>query len=122
MTRTQKTLRALEIAGALLPVAALALMAAEPAFAQMSGTSVTGKDILTRSCNVVDTISKWLMRITWILGAVGLVLIAISAFLGRFKFAHLFALGGGLFIVGGASMLIRFAAQADNMQEGCTGF
>ncbi len=31
----------------------------------------------------------------YVLGAIGLVIIAVSAFLGRFKFGHLIALGGG---------------------------
>lgn len=49
----------------------------------------------------------------YVLGAIGLVLIAISAFLGRFKFAHLIALGGGLFIVAAADMLIGFITAGD---------
>lgn len=85
----------------------LALVALSPDGA-LAGFGTTGADITTESCNLLLTIKDWLFRVVYILGAIGLVIIAVSAFLGRFKFAHLIALGGGLFIVAAADLLINF--------------
>lgn len=87
----------------IMPAALLLLVAmAEPALAQ------TNTEVLTRSCNILNQIKRWIFTVVYVLGAIGLVLIAISAFLGRFKFSHLISLGGGLFIVASADLLITF--------------
>jgi len=85
-----------------LAVAGIAAAAPQMALAQSN-------QILNDSCDTLMTIKTWLFMVAYILGAIGLVIIAVSAFLGRFKFSHLIALGGGLFIVAGADLLIRFA-------------
>lgn len=91
----------------------------EPALAASSGTwGTTGNEVLTQSCGFLDSIKSWIFGVTYVLGAIGLVLIAVSAFLGRFKFAHLIALGGGLFVVAAADMLITFVTAGNN--EDCT--
>jgi len=76
--------------------------------------AVTDREILDNSCDFVETIRSWIFGITYVLGAIGLVLVAISAFLGRFKFSHLIALGGGLFVVAMADLLIRFVTSGQN--------
>ena len=68
-------------------------------------------EIFKKSCNMLMTIKKWMFTAVYILGAIGLVLIAISAFVGRFKFAHLISLGGGLFVVAMADLLIDFLTE-----------
>jgi type IV secretory pathway VirB2 component (pilin) len=98
---------------------ALAVMQIAPAIAiiatsmilpdRASAAEVTSNDqILKDSCTTLGTIQKWIFGVAYVLGAIGLVVVAISAFLGRFKFAHLIALGGGLFIVAMADGLIKF--------------
>lgn len=85
----------------------LGLICADPALANPDfGT--TSDEILGESCDLLFVIKDWLFNIIYILGAIGLVVIAVSAFLGRFKFSHLIALGGGLFIVAAADLLIGF--------------
>lgn len=84
-----------------------------------TGAMASNNEILNESCNTLTTIKTWLFNVAYILGAIGLVVIAVSAFLGRFKFAHLIALGGGLFIVAAADMLIRFATNGDGSTS-CT--
>ena len=79
-----------------------------PTLVFASGFGTTSTEVLNESCNLIDTIKRWLFGVVYVLGAIGLVLIAISAFLGRFKFAHLIALDGGLFIVAAADLLIDF--------------
>ena len=69
------------------------------------------EEIFEKSCNMLLTIKKWMFTAVYILGAIGLVLIAVSAFVGRFKFAHLISLGGGLFVVAMADLLIDFLTE-----------
>lgn len=76
--------------------------------------------VLTDSCTMLMTIKDWLFRVVYVLGAIGLVIIAVSAFLGRFKFAHLIALGGGLFIVAMADLLITFISDGDSDGASCS--
>ena len=84
----------------------LGLVWSDPAIA--SGWGTTGDQILGESCGLLFSLKNWLFNIVYILGAIGLVIIAVSAFIGRFKFSHLIALGGGLFIVAAADLLIDF--------------
>jgi hypothetical protein len=74
------------------------------------GGGTNNNAILNDSCDTVSTIKTWIFMVAYILAAIGLVVVAISAFLGRFKFSHLISLGGGLFIVAGADALIAFAS------------
>lgn len=105
MTRT--IANRLGAAARLIPAIALGgMLLADPVLA--SGFGNTNTEITTESCNLLFTIKDWLFNVVYILGAIGLVIIAVSAFLGRFKFSHLIALGGGLFIVAAADLLIGF--------------
>lgn len=71
-------------------------------------------EIFTKSCTMLWSLKKWLFGIVYVLGAIGMVIIAVSAFLGRFKFAHLISLGGGLFLVAVSDLLITWLASAGN--------
>ena len=99
----------------MLPFAAIALTAALPTVAAASGNN----QILETSCTFLEQIRGWIFSVAYVLGAIGLVIIAVSAFLGRFKFSHLIALGGGLFIVATADMLIRFITEGDSEGTDC---
>ena len=94
----------------LIAVIAAAIIQTNPALAS--------NEIITTSCSMLTRIKDWLFGAVYILGAMGLVLIAISAFLGRFKFAHLISLGGGLFVVAMSDALISFVTDAG--QEDCS--
>ena len=85
--------------------AAAAVIALSPALASVA---YANDEIFQRSCGLLESIQTWIFGVAYVLGAIGLVLVAVSAFLGRFKFSHLIALGGGLFIVAAADMLLRF--------------
>jgi hypothetical protein len=74
--------------------------------------------ILERSCTLLELIQGWIFGVAYVLGAIGLVLVAVSAFLGRFKFSHLIALGGGLFIVATADLLLKFVTNNGADAEG----
>jgi len=120
---TTKTNRIVALSRALPALLLGGIVFASPdlAIAQSFGSS--SNDILNESCGLLDSIKDWLFGVVYVLGAIGLVLIAVSAFLGRFKFAHLIALGGGLFIVAAADLLIDFitAGTAGNCTSGGTG-
>lgn len=90
-----------------------------PDIAAASGFGTTGNNVLGESCGLITSIKTWLFSVVYVLGAIGLVLIAVSAFLGRFKFSHLIALGGGLFIVAAADLLIDFVTASSD--TACTG-
>ena len=107
MTKTTSRIKALS---RVIPALALGgLLAASPELAlAQSGFGTTSNNVLNESCGLLTSIKSWLFGVVYVLGAIGLVLIAVSAFLGRFKFSHLIALGGGLFIVAAADLLIDF--------------
>ena len=103
----------------ILPALALGgILAANPDIVAASGFGTSNTQIINESCGLIDSIKDWLFGVVYVLGAIGLVLIAISAFLGRFKFAHLIALGGGLFIVAAADLLIGFVTAGTNSNCG----
>lgn len=77
-------------------------------------------EILETSCGYLEQIQTWLFGAAYVLGAIGLVIIAVSAFLGRFKFSHLIALGGGLFIVAMADLLLGFITSGDGSVDSCS--
>jgi hypothetical protein len=77
-------------------------------------------EIFTKSCSMLWSLKKWLFGIVYVLGAIGMVIIAVSAFLGKFKFAHLISLGGGLFLVAISDLLISWLVSAgDDGRDGC---
>lgn len=87
---------------ALFVVGAAAVM---PLMAHAAGSD----EILTTSCSTLQKVRRWAFNIAYILGAIGLVVVAISAFFSRFKVMNLVAIGGGLFIVAMADLVINFA-------------
>lgn len=98
----------------LIPIlAGVAIFVAVPSFA---GTD----EIFKTSCGYLNQIRKWIFGAAYVLGAIGLVIIAVAAFLGRFKFGHLIALGGGLFIVAMADLLLKFVTGGKGGLESCT--
>ncbi|WP_099828256.1 TrbC/VirB2 family protein [Oceaniglobus indicus] len=81
----------------------------------------TRLEIFETSCGYLTQIQTWLFGAAYVMGAIGLVIIAVSAFLGRFKFSHLIALGGGLFIVAMADALLSFITNDQGDTTSCTG-
>lgn len=106
--------------GYLPAIVLLGLIASSPDLANAAPNFGGNTDILKGSCSLLMTIKRWLFTVVYVLGAIGLVLIAISAFLGRFKFAHLFALGGGLFIVAAANLIISFVTGGTANANNCS--
>ena len=101
----------------LFQIVAVVTIASLPSLAMAS----TSTDIFATSCGYLTQIQKWLFGAAYVMGAIGLVIIAVSAFLGRFKFSHLIALGGGLFIVAMADALLSFITSDKGDTASCTG-
>jgi hypothetical protein len=119
---TNKATRLMALSRIIPAVLLGGIMVASPDLASANpptGFGTTNNTILNESCTLLQSIKGWLFGIVYVLGAIGLVLIAVSAFLGRFKFAHLIALGGGLFIVAAADLLIGFVT-AGSTSASCT--
>lgn len=100
---------------------AIARLGAAVAVTALGATpALADSDIFDSSCTMLMRIKTFLFSAVYILGAIGLVLIAVSAFLGRFKFSHLISLGGGLFIVAMADALITWLTSEGNDAESCS--
>lgn len=102
-----------------LPWLAVGITLAVPSLA-LAATGTSQNQILTTSCGYLGQMRAWFFGAAYVIGAMGLVVMAISAFLGRFKFSHLIALGGGLFVIGMGDLLIRFATDSTNSGMSCT--
>ncbi len=118
MTKTKSRIMALSRVVPALILGGILLASPELALADGSSFGTGNNNVLRESCGLLTSIKDWLFGVVYVLGAIGLVLIAVSAFLGRFKFSHLIALGGGLFIVAAADMLIDFVTGGGD--QSCT--
>lgn len=79
------------------------------------GTALAAGDILGDAVDKVNKVWESLRQVIYILGGIGLVVMAIFAFFGRFKWGHFLALCGGLFLVAGADALISFLGGSSNL-------
>ena len=93
-----------------MAVTVAAAVVAGPALGEFGPGSID--NITVESTGFLCKIKTWLFNIVYVLGAIGLVIIAVTAFLGKFKWAHLISLGGGLFVVATADLILRFMAGA----------
>ncbi len=82
-------------------VAAFVLFAPDTAWA-------ADEQILSDAVEKIKAVWTNLRQVIYIIGGIGLVVMAIFAFFGRFKWGHFLALAGGLFLVASADALIRF--------------
>ncbi|MGN0919234.1 MAG: TrbC/VirB2 family protein [Alphaproteobacteria bacterium] len=88
------------------------------AFAMMAGVLLFGFDALAQNnnafshaANLLQTTFKNVRMIVYIVGAFGLIAIAIGGILGKIAFSKLAYLAIGLAIVAGADAIVRYAIQ-----------
>mgnify|MGYP006278769443 CR=1 FL=1 len=103
-----RTLAAATKLGAM--VLALLFMGVGDVMAEDFDTDIGGGDgqIFDVTCGFLQTIQSNLFTIIYVLGAIGLVIIAATAFMGNFRWQNLIALGGGLFVVAIADLIVEF--------------
>lgn len=73
-----------------------------------AGAGAGGAQILSQATSAVTQVYQAAVSVVYILGAIGLMVMAVFAFLGRFKWVHFLSLCGGLFLVAGTNALIQF--------------
>lgn len=93
MTQTQSSRLALT-----LFIAFALVLIAGPSHAQF----------LEEACGRLYEVYEAARNGVYIVGGIGLIVLAIFAFFGRFKWTHLFALAGGIFLVAITDQLIMW--------------
>lgn len=106
--------RMLQLALASLMVLAAIVLVLFPdlAFAATGDGKFGGETrVLTKSCSFLQTVKSFFFATLYILGAIGLGVIAVKAYMGQFSFKSLFALGGGVFLVAVSDITIGFLTE-----------
>ena len=98
--------RLLTCGAAATAVAATALFSPDTALADSASDANTR--FLTDAETKIQTIYDAVRKVLYYVGGLGLIVLAIFAFFGKFKWTHFFALAGGLFLIGIADQLIRW--------------
>jgi len=99
-------------------VAAGAFVAAMVLHANLALANFENEQFLNRSTNLVNAIYETATTIIYTVGGIGVMVLAVMAFFGKFKWTHLLALAGGLFLVGATDLLIQFLTGEDNAGAG----
>lgn len=63
---------------------------------------------LSSAASVVTSVYQTAISVVYFIGGIGIIVMALFAFLGRFKWVHFFAICGGLFLVAATNTLIQF--------------
>lgn len=92
---------ALSVLIATLVVACVIAVAADPAYADFLGTAESK----------IQQLYESMKRVVFIVGAIGIIVLAVFAFFGRFKWTTFFMIAGGIFLVGITSQLIAWLTQ-----------
>lgn len=95
-----RSINAWHLTLAVLAVAAVLLVSQHDAMAAAA--------FLTKACQKVDEVWKWGQRGIYIIGGIGVLVCAIFAFIGRFRWSLLFAIAGGVFLVATATQLFSW--------------
>lgn len=78
-----------------------------PIVAHASGAG-GGSAFLDSGAAVVVDVYNTAISVVYFIGGIGIIVMALFAFLGRFKWVHFFAICGGLFLVAATNTLIQF--------------
>jgi hypothetical protein len=68
----------------------------------------TGGDLFGRASGLINRAYSFGVSVIYVVGGIGLLVMAVFAFVGRFKWGHFFALAGGLFLVAATDLLINY--------------
>jgi len=109
---------------AALALAILMTVAAVPeALAGFGGFGGGGGGALFgRAGGIINEAYRFGVNIIYVVGGIGLLVMAVFAFVGRFKWGHFFALAGGLFLVAATDLLIQYLTGGSVAGTGATGF
>lgn len=107
---------------AALALAILMTFAAVPDALAGFGGGGGGGALFGRASSVVNEAYRFGINIIYVVGGIGLLVMAVFAFVGRFKWGHFFALAGGLFLVAATDLLIQYLTGGSVAGTGATGF
>ena len=105
----------------LVKYAAFALVAGVLLFG-LDALAAGGNGIFNHAGNLLSTTFKNVRMIVYILGAFGLIGIAVAAILGKMQFKWLAYLAIGLAIVAAADGIVRYAIQNNAASEADIGY
>jgi hypothetical protein len=94
-----------------LLTAALVVM---PAAAQAS-------DFLATVCGFLVEVRQWLTRMVYVMGAIGMVFIAVKAYAGSFVWSDFLSIGGALFLVSFTWPVMQFLTSGNMQWDYCPG-
>ncbi len=100
-------------------LAALLLIGLSGAQDAMAGSTSSG--LLNAGSNIVHQVYSAGVSIIYVIGGIGILVMASFAFLGRFKWGHFFSLAGGLFLVAATDQLISFLSGGTASSTGAFG-
>lgn len=94
------------------PFRSWSLLAIAAAAAVLIGlpSDAFAQGILSAGIQRINTVQQYAVSATFSLGTIGLVVLGVFAFFGRFKWTHFFSLAGGMFLVTMATQLFSFIA------------
>jgi hypothetical protein len=67
-----------------------------------------GSGLFGRASGLINQAYSFGVSVIYVVGGIGLLVMAVFAFVGRFKWGHFFALAGGLFLVAATDLLINY--------------
>jgi len=106
---------------AALALAILMTFAAVPeALAGFGGFGGGGGALFGRAGGIINEAYRFGVNIIYVVGGIGLLVMAVFAFVGRFKWGHFFALAGGLFLVAATDLLIQYLTGGSVAGTGAT--
>lgn len=105
-----------------LALAILMTVAAVPEALAGFGGGGGGGALFGRAGGIINEAYRFGVNIIYVIGGIGLLVMAVFAFIGRFKWGHFFALAGGLFLVAATDLLIQYLTGGSVAGTGATGF
>jgi hypothetical protein len=102
----------------ILTALALAILMTFAAFPD--ALAATGGDLFGRAGGLVNRAYAFGVSVIYVVGGIGLLVMAVFAFVGRFKWGHFFALAGGLFLVAATDLLINYLSGGQIAGTGAT--
>lgn len=82
--------------------------------------SAETQNAVQKLCSAGVRVDNWLRNLAYLMAPIGLTLIAIQAFFGKFKSLNFISLGGGLFIVSTSHLLIMYLTDGGAGSGACS--
>jgi uncharacterized membrane protein len=98
------------LAGSFINLRVAALFSIAAAVLLLVPSDAFAQTVLDEAAKRIVTVASFATMTVYSVGTIGLVVLGAFAFFGRFKWAHFFALAGGMFLVTMSTQLFSFLA------------